>query len=177
MRRLSLIAFAALSVSGCSTIYDSQYQHVTVATPGAVGAECIIDTPKNKYRVITPGKVMLMRDNETLMIDCHKAQFKDAHKSVESAMTLNDHTWLNVFNGVVPGTSYDIAADSIYAWPHVIEIPMEPDADMINAVSDLKSETPVPPPEKRVIEAPVPPFIAPPVTTPADSTVNRAMGK
>ncbi|MDD9901667.1 MAG: hypothetical protein OXT65_11860 [Alphaproteobacteria bacterium] len=157
---LALVSFLALA--GCASYVDKPYQMVTVVTPGVSGADCVLETRDNKFMVLTPGKVRVERAEDTLDVTCNKVLYNTAHKRVESKVTLGRSAW-----GTVLGMAYDTANESVYTYPDVIEVQMEP--NLYDMVANAADEDPVPPPPQKKIE-PEPDYAQ--RTQPYDDTVS-----
>lgn len=175
MNRSVFVLLSVLAVAGCSTMIDHSYQQVSFNTPGVEGADCQIETPRRRYRVITPGRIQIQRSDDTLDITCHKALYHDAKVRVKSKYELN-HSLLNVFNGFVPGMAYDTASGANFEYPHTISIPMEIDhAAVLAARQDMGEPLPEPPAKK---EYPAPVAEEAKIDSrPADATMSKSLGK
>ena len=115
-----LPAFAALYlVTGCASIIDGPTQNVTLHTPGATEAECIL-TNGVKYRVQTGETVRIMRSRRDLVVDCYASG--DRHKQLVIPSDVNAWGLTNVSNGVVPGTTYDHYSGGLYTYPREITV-------------------------------------------------------
>ena len=120
-------AIAALSaLSGCNTISEGPYQYIRVDTPGVAGAECTLATKSNQYKVLSPGKAFIERSPYTMTVTCKKGNYLTAKQVLEPRIYMANSVW-NGLNGLVPGTAYDVASRSIYAYPKSVSLPMEPD--------------------------------------------------
>lgn len=125
MRRLLLAAAAVLVLTGCNTLIQKQYQKITVHTPGLENVDCILETEMDKYRILAPGIARVERSDLPMTITCQKVNYVTAVKTFDSKIRMK-HSQFNVFNGIVPGTAYDVASNSIYAYPDDILIEMKP---------------------------------------------------
>lgn len=125
MRKLWVPVIAVALLVGCNTMIKKTYQKITVHTPGAENVECKVETTKNKWRLIAPGEVLVDRSRLPLRFTCEKANYETAVLSVESHIDMTA-SQLNLFNGVVPGTSYDVASNSVYDYPETIVLEMKP---------------------------------------------------
>ena len=68
----------ALLGSGCATITGSELQSIMVSTKEKGGAavekaECVLESPKGKWNVVTPGAVTVSRSAEDIQVECRKA--------------------------------------------------------------------------------------------------------
>jgi hypothetical protein len=121
MRLLKILpAFAALYLAtGCASIIDGPTQNITLRTPGATEAECML-TNGVKYRVQTDETVRIMRSRRDLVVDCYASG--DRHKQIVIESATNAWGLANVSNGVVPGTTYDHYAGGLYIYPREITV-------------------------------------------------------
>lgn len=173
MRRLLCVFALTGTLVGCSTLINKTFQQVSLSTPGIAGADCVIETPANKYRVITPAIVQIERGDDRLDITCHKALYYDAHISVKPQR--QGDILLNVANGVVLGAAVDVASKADYAYPHAIAITLQPD-EAARAASQPKEEPQAEPLQRK--SAPDTAFVPEtPDTLPAEKTVNRSLRK
>ena len=104
-------------------------------TPGVANADCILETETNKYRVLTPNMVLIERSRKPLTVTCEKVGYYMGTTAVQSRIYMAAAE-LNLFNGIVPGMAYDIASNSIYAYPDIV---------IINMVRDDAQLVPLPP--------------------------------
>lgn len=166
---VSLVALVTLS--GCNTYVEKPYQNIQVVTPGLEGADCVLKSKNHEYRTITPSTLMVERSDESLYVTCTKANYKTGTLRVESKVSMW-RSGYNVVNGVVPGTAWDIANNSIYDFPHVISVPMEFDQLAYDAAHDDARRVPVPMQKK-----PVPEIEPAPITTQGDKAFDGALHK
>lgn len=172
MRR-SLVLLASLALlAGCGTMIDKPYQEVTVVTPDVEGADCILSTETQEYRIITPGSTMVERSPRKMTVTCEKAHYFDATVKVDSRLHMG---WgaLNVLNGVVPGAAYDTASGAIYAYPDEIVLDMVPDLEAMAAAKAAYTDVV---PEVRKKEAPVFEETTP-ITPKGDSAFDKTLTK
>jgi hypothetical protein len=174
MRNFIIILSSVAALSGCASMIDKSIQIVQVETPGVVGADCELETSKNRYRVITPETVQLERSTETLHVLCKKARYYPASLDVESSVH-PAHTLINVFNGMIPGTAYDFATRSVYDYPHTISVPMEIDPQAVLDSTD-REDAPSEPPKKKEVAEPAA-RQAPPDPAPAEKTMSHSLRK
>ncbi len=146
--RILMVSVVALALAGCNSMIQKTYQKINVVTPGVTGAECILETGKNRYRVITPNDVLVERSFRQITMTCEKGHYYPATVLVDSKIRAGHTVW-NVLNGIVPGTAWDIADNSIYDYPAQVEVTMDIDQDSLNAVMGDNTEEPAPPPKKQ----------------------------
>lgn len=162
----ALAVVAALS--GCATMIDRTTQWVEVYTPGVDQADCSLDTPEQRYRLLSPNKVRVERSRFDIVVTCEKSGYETAVRTLPS--TLTPSVFLNVFNGIIPGTSYDMVSEAIYRYPTEVEIEMTPVASK-DVVFEPVVESAAPVAE--VLE-PLPSTLSPQEATPAPSAQDPA---
>jgi hypothetical protein len=127
--RLSLLAVAAVFIlSGCNTLYQNGYEKIMVRTPGVDNAYCDLYTDTNQYEVMTSRQVMVERSSLPLTFICKKTGYYTASVIVDPEVHAPAMA-ANALNGFVPGAAYDVASNSIYAYPDTVTLillPMPP---------------------------------------------------
>lgn len=88
MRLISTgIAVAAIAVvfSGCATITKGTTQAVALNTPGAVGAQCTLNSSAIGTKVVTtPATITLDKSQESITVLCKKECFQDGGTVIAS---------------------------------------------------------------------------------------------
>lgn len=175
MRRSYFILAAALTavpaLTGCNTYFQNSYQKIVVRTPGIENADCTLTTKTNKYYSMTPRAVVVERSLNPLTIVCEKTGYEPASVVVKSHVYAAPAT-LNFFNGIVPGTAYDVASNSIYEYPELIVINLQPSPDKAEALESAYTLKKRPEPVK-----PAPPATAPQDKAAADKTISKSSRK
>lgn len=110
---------AVLALGACGTMAEGQTQDVTLHTPGASEARCILDNGL-RYPIRTGETVQIMRSFHAMEIDCYA--IGNRHKTMTISPGPNPWSAANVANGVVPGTAYDAASMGLYTYPDVITV-------------------------------------------------------
>jgi hypothetical protein len=175
MRRpAALLTAALLLLPGCARLSDSTFQKINVVTPGVIGAECELTTENNRYRVLTPERIAIQRSAQPLDVDCRKAQYKTALLTVPYEDRTGFSVLGNLWNGILPGLAYDVASQSVYAYPDTIVVPMEKDLDAV-ARGALPTAAPATPLEKKPAPAPEP--VVDPTAQPASESLQKALRK
>jgi hypothetical protein len=119
MKRL----FAALSVfavAACATLVDHQTQVVTLRTPGAQNAKCVLENVDMKYTVYTDESFEIMKSPHDLVVHCMAPGNRD--QTVWVKREVNDWVFVNVVNGFVPGASYDYFSRGAFEYPDEIVV-------------------------------------------------------
>jgi len=174
MRRSVFVVAALALLAGCNSVSEKPYQMVQVVTPDLAGAECSLKSKNAQYRLTTPGTIMIDRSPENLYVTCEKGNYKTGSLMVESKIHMGNSVW-NVVNGIVPGTAWDIANNSIYDYPDVITVPMEFDEAAYNDVNNDYKQEVVPLQKKaRPLDTFKPDTAA---EKPADTTFDKALHK
>lgn len=130
-------------LSGCSTLVDHQTQEVTLRTPGAENAKCIVENEDMKYVVYTDQKVEIMKSPNDLVVRCMAPGNRE--RTVLVKRELNEWVIANVANGFVPGVAYDYFSRGGFDYPEEISVsfvgvPVQP-YDLPQYMSDdLQSE-------------------------------------
>lgn len=121
MRFSKLLLLLSLSspLAACGTIISSPTQEITLFTPGAWDAQCTLDNG-TKYRMVTNETRRIQRTYKPLEIECYAPGNRYAAKTVGSG--LNEWTYANVSNGIIPGVAYDAAASGLYEYPDRITV-------------------------------------------------------
>ena len=141
----------AATLSGCATMFDRSTQTIEVYTPGVEQVNCILDTPEQRYRLLTPNKVRVEKSRFEIVATCTKSGYEDAIRTLRPELSGN--TFWNVLNGVIPGTSYDLASNAIYKYPSKIEIEMIPLASKDVVFEPIEDDEP----SSEVISEPIAP--------------------
>ena len=170
--RLSLLALVAvLALTGCNTARQGTYEKITVRTPGVDNAYCDLYTDNNRYRVMTSRQVLVERSDQPITVICKKTGYYTASVIVDPELSAPGLP-MNLATGLVPGTLYDIASNSIYNYPDtvtVILLPMPPQELPPEPASTLMLKTPEP-------VKPAPVSTAPPPEA-ADKSMSKSLRK
>lgn len=120
--RITLAMFATLTLGACSTVTEGSQQQITFETVGAVDAICEINQGANdyQYQVRPPQTIWVKKTRRDLNIECVAPGNRKASKVVETDVAAT--TFLNVFNGVLPGAAYDAESGAIFKYPDKIVI-------------------------------------------------------
>ena len=124
MRRLLLVIISVFALSGCNTFFQGSFQKIFIDTPGVEKADCLLQTEKNKYRVLTSNFVLVERSHFPMTVTCEKANYFTSVVEVKPKMVVNPNA-LNFYKSFIPGTAYDIASNSIYSYPDIVTVTMK----------------------------------------------------
>ncbi len=88
MRRTSTVSLAAaiaVAATGCATITKGTTQAIAVNTPGAVGAQCTLNSSAIGTKVVTtPATITLDKSQESITVLCKKECFQDGGTVIAS---------------------------------------------------------------------------------------------
>ncbi len=183
MRPLLLAVLGALVLPGCTTMVNDTYQKISIHTPGVENVQCILESEGNKYRMLAPGVVQVDRQTNPLNVTCEKAGYLTTATTLEPKIRMVP-AQMNVLNGIIPGTAYDFASESVYAYQDVLVVNMVQDPNRVILppkevhVLQLKKEVVTPQDvmkEKGVAADDL--FSDDPLDTPADKAFSEGLRK
>ena len=119
LKNLALLGSIVL-LSSCAYTLDKQIQDITVVTPGAENTVCYVYVDGLRYKLYPPQTVNITKSREDLVVDCLAPQNRRRKVIIEPV--LSKHMPLNVMNGVIPGTAWDVASNSAFTYPEVITV-------------------------------------------------------
>ncbi|MEP3889362.1 MAG: hypothetical protein ABJN69_02775 [Hellea sp.] len=123
--KLITVALAAISLSACSTVVNGSNQLVKINTGDVTGADCTA-TGGSDFAVnesfVTPAEVKFPRSKKALKIECNKAGYQTASKTVTGKV--EGSTAGNIILGGGIGVGVDALTGAIYKYPGTVMIPM-----------------------------------------------------
>lgn len=120
MKRIfSVLAVAAL-LTGCSSVVDRATQDVTVETPGAAGAQCLMEWSGHRMRIWTPKTVKITKDEGPMTVTC-LAPGNREKKVVIEPITPSSYSY-NFLTGFLPGALYDRDTGAMWLYPEKIVV-------------------------------------------------------
>ena len=123
--KLLTTAIAAISLSGCSTVFNGSNQLVKFDTGDVSGASCNA-TGGSDFSVdeqfITPAEVRVPRSKKTLKVECSKAGYQTANQNVVGR--IEGTTAGNLLIGGPLGVGVDALSGAIYKYPDTISLQM-----------------------------------------------------
>ena len=128
MRRIStgsLVAAIAVALSGCATITKGTTQAVALNTPGAVAAQCTLNSSAIGTKVVTtPATITLDKSQESITVLCKKECFQDGGTVIAS----NTETMAagNLLVGGVVGLGIDAVSGAMNKYNPDNQIAMVP---------------------------------------------------
>ena len=110
-------------LSGCASIVSGTHQTVSVVTPPAKNATCVLKNSKGIWYINkTPGSTVIHQAYGDLKVKCSKSGYYNAYKRI-SSHTKGMAFGNAVFGGVI-GAGVDISSGAAYHYPTSIVIPM-----------------------------------------------------
>lgn len=120
------ISMVVLSTSACSTIVNGSNQSIAFNTGDVEGANCEL-TGGSEFAVrenfTTPAAIQVPRSKKALQMECTKAGYKDAKRSINSKVEATMGG--NLLIGGVVGGAVDAATGAMYKYPETVSLPME----------------------------------------------------
>jgi len=117
--RLLPVLGATLLLGACGSVMSGQTQEVTLLTPGADNARCILDNGI-RYVIRTGEKLEIMRNEKDIVLDCYATGNRHRTLTIESG--INGWAIGNVVTGVVPGVTFDHFSKGLYDYPDTITV-------------------------------------------------------
>ncbi len=119
--KLHILPFIALGVlSACSTLVNRQTQDVTIKTPGASNARCILENQDMKYMIFSDQTVEIMKSPHDFTVKCQAEGNRE--RTVLVKREVSGWVVANVANGFVPGTAYDYFSRGAFKYPETITV-------------------------------------------------------
>lgn len=128
--KLLSLAAAAIAMTGCSTIANGKNQAVNFSTGSVEGTVCLVTGGRDgavREEFQTPAKVQIRRAKAAIDIECSKAGYQTASRSIESKM--EGSTGGNVIAGGFVGLGVDVMTGAMFKYPDTIMIEMEADVN------------------------------------------------
>ncbi len=124
--KIVTVAAVAVLLPACSTIVNGTNQSVSFNTGEVTGAACDL-TGGSEFSVnekfTTPAVVQVPRSKKALQLDCKKAGYQDASRSVNSKIEAT--TGGNLLVGGIVGAGVDAATGALYKYPETVILLME----------------------------------------------------
>ena len=111
---------AAGLLSACSTLANHQTQDITIKTPGAENARCLIENEDMKYAARTDETIEMMKSPHDLVVRCTAPGNRE--QTVHVKRDVDEWVVANVANGFVPGAAYDYFSRGAFIYPEVISV-------------------------------------------------------
>ncbi|GGX75284.1 hypothetical protein GCM10011309_26880 [Litorimonas cladophorae] len=118
---------ASISLSACSTIANGKNQAVQFTTGDVEGADCVVSGGRDgavNLKFSTPAEVQVRRAKAAIDVECSKAGYETASRTVESKM--EGSTGGNVVAGGFVGLGVDAMTGAMFKYPDTIIVKMKP---------------------------------------------------
>lgn len=128
--KLLFLAAAAVAMTGCSTIANGKNQAVNFTTGAVEGADCLVTGGRDgalREKFQTPAEVQIRRAKTAIDVECSKAGYQTATRTIESKM--EGTTGGNVVLGGFAGLGVDAMTGAMFKYPDTIMIEMEADVN------------------------------------------------
>ena len=118
MRFALLSTLSLMVLTACATVMEGQSKEVTVRTPGAENARCLLDNGTVVVPAYTDQTVRLTKNYKDLKVTCQAP----GNRQVERTFPWEIEGWAfgNVVTGIVPGVAYDTASKGLFDYPDEI---------------------------------------------------------
>lgn len=117
----TVFSFVAIGLlSACSSLVNGQTQHVTIKTPGATNARCLIENQDMKYMAFSDQKIEIMKSPHDFVVCCQAEGNRE--QTVLVKREVDDWVVANVANGFVLGAAYDYFSRGAFKYPEVINV-------------------------------------------------------
>lgn len=115
MKRFLFITLSVLSLSACASIMNTQAQKVTMRTPGAENAKCLLENQDMKYVIYTDETIEIMHSPHDLTVRCMAPGNRE--RTVIAEHSVSGWVVLDVLTGLVPGMAYDYFSRAAFTYP------------------------------------------------------------
>lgn len=120
MKRLFITSLSILGLSACASIIDKQTHMVTMKTPGAENARCVIENQDMKYVAYSDETIEIMKSPHDLAVRC--AAPGNRVQTVHVKREVNGWVFANVANGFIPGATYDYFSRGAFDYPDIFTV-------------------------------------------------------
>lgn len=119
------VGLAALAMVGCATITKGTTQVVTVDTPGAPGAICMLTSSAfGTKQIVTPASISLDKSKESISVRCTKSCYNDGVGVIASGT--EEMAAGNIIAGGLIGLGVDAASGAMNKYNAQNQITMVP---------------------------------------------------
>ncbi len=119
MRHITTL-FSLLLLSACSTVIDKSQQEITIETPGAQEALCMLENRDMKYKVRAPDTIMITKTQKPINVRCLAPGNRE--KTIVLEPEISENAIGNIATGVLPGLFVDYETASMYKFPEVVSV-------------------------------------------------------
>lgn len=120
MKKIILYSFVSFALSGCASMIDNQTVDMTIKTPGAENAKCVIENQDYKYVAYSDETIKVMKSPHDLVARCMAPGNRE--QTVLVKREINKWVVANVANGFIPGTTYDFISRGGFDYPDEVVI-------------------------------------------------------
>jgi len=123
IKTLIFMVVATSLLNGCASIINGTSESVSVTTPPAADAHCMLTNDKGTWYVNdTPGSVTVHRAYGDMHVTCHKSGCRPATTEIKSST--KGMAFGNIIFGGLIGGGVDAADGAAYDYPQEIIVPM-----------------------------------------------------
>lgn len=119
MVRQACYAVAALLLSSvlpsCATVLEEPAQDLRIDIVGTGEALCDVTQPGRRYRAYAPGTIRVMKSDDPMRVVCAAPGNRELSITLVPKMT--PMLAANIFNGVVPGVTWDYLTGASHHYP------------------------------------------------------------
>lgn len=108
-----------VALAGCSSVLEGPTQSITLLTPGAENASCMLHNKDFRYEMWTGETRNIQRSEHDLIVDCTAPGNRQKSVIVDNHVT--SETYGNVVTAGV-GAMYDYYDNSMYEYPAIISV-------------------------------------------------------
>lgn len=102
-------------LSACGSMFNHQAQKITMRTPGAYDARCMLENEDMRYVAYTDQTIEIMHSPNDLTVTCQAAG--NRQRSIIIPSKVSPAVLGNAANGVLPGAAYDHFSRGAYKYP------------------------------------------------------------
>lgn len=118
--KLSHLSFGLVFViAGCSSILQGPTQSITLLTPGAENAECMMHNDDFRYEMTTGETRSIQRSEHDMIVDCY------APGNRQKSIIVENYTTAETFGNIVTagaGAVYDYYDNAMFEYPAVVSV-------------------------------------------------------
>lgn len=120
MKKIVLYSSVCIVLASCASVVDHQTVLMTMKTPGAENAKCVIENEDMKYVAYSDQTIEIMKSPHDLTVRCMAPGNRD--NTILVRREINGWVAANILNGFVPGVTYDYFSRGGFDYPDVVEV-------------------------------------------------------
>lgn len=120
MFKKTSILVSLIALGACAYTMDKEFQPLTIRTPGAKNAVCMVNAANINYKFYPPQTRNIKKSNNDVTIDCMAPGNRE--RRVVIRPNIEDSFYGNVVNGMVPGGAVDYASEAMFGYPDVVNV-------------------------------------------------------